>query len=175
MEVSMKKQSKKAVLTPEVELAAKPNGRILAEVERPKAWESFFRCQRCPMLRSQLLVSLMAGTRLEAERVPVPALLDAVLIAAAARQMHESEIVDNYQVLLDRTEAVWSAPNWCARVFSSIHGRWADRILKGATGLDTPEEGYIPSMVGWYLQQDPPDYFSHEMTEADLKKRKRAA
>jgi hypothetical protein len=164
------KQSIRKPVEPETQ-----KGRVLIDGTRPKAWESFFRCQRHPMLRSQLLTGLMAGTRIEAERIPTPALLDAVLIAAAARQVHNAEVVDDFQALLTRTETLWAAPDWCTRVFSSIHGRWADRILKGAQGFDTPEEKYIPAMVGWYLEQDPPDYFSYEMTEADLKKRRRAA
>jgi hypothetical protein len=149
--------------------------RVSIDVTRPKPWELFFKCQRHPVLRSQLLTSLMAGTRFEAERLPTSTLLDAVLIAAAARQEHNAEVIDNYQALLDRTETAWSAPNWCAQVFSSIHGRWADRILKGTQGFDTPEEKYIPAMVGWYLEQDPPEYFAKELTEADLKRRKKAA
>jgi hypothetical protein len=156
-------------------LAEADIGSVLAEVERPKAWESFFRCQPNPILRSQLLTGLMAGTRLETERIPTPALLDAVLIAAAARQAHNAEVIDDFQGLLDRTEAAWSRPDWCARVFSSIHGRWADRILKGTQGFDTPEENYIPAFVGWYLDHDPPEYFERELTEHDLKKRGRAA
>jgi hypothetical protein len=174
MEVGMKKQSKKSVLTPEVEPAAKLQPVSIGPV-RPLCWESFFRCQRSPILRSQLLTALMAGTQLVMERVPTSGLLDALLLSTATRNYCEAEIIDDYDGLLVRTAETWKRPDWSTKVFSSMHANAANFILLGTKEFNCAEDAYIPAMVGWYLQQDPPDYFSHEMTEADLKKRKRAA
>jgi hypothetical protein len=142
---------------------------------RPLAWESFFRCQRSPILRSQLLTALMAGTQLIMERVPTSGLLDALLLSTATRNYCEAEIIDDYDGLIARTAETWKRPDWSTKVFSSIHANAANFILLGTKEFNCSEDAYIPSMVSWYLAQDPPQYFAKELTEADLKKRKKAA
>jgi len=149
-----------AVAPPEAQLTTRAQ-------QRPKCWESFFHCQPVPVLRSQLLTTLMAGTPLDAARVPHGALLDAVLLAPACRSYHQAEIVDDYQGLLDRTEEEWRAPNWTARVFSSIHGNAASFILHGAREFSCAEEQYIPAMAAWYIQHDAPAYFARELSEEE--------
>lgn len=144
---------------------------------RPKCWESFFRCQPNPVLRSQLLASLLDKTPLVVARIPTVALLDAVLLATAARSHCEAEIVDDYQALLDRTNETWRAPDWTSKVFSSIHGAKADFILtQGAVEFLAAEDAYIPEMVQWYLGQAAPQYFARELeSEVDIKKWRKAA
>jgi hypothetical protein len=128
-------------------------------------WHFFFSCQRNPILRSQLLTSLMAGTPLEIARLPTEVLLDVVLIATATREFHEAEVVDDYDELLTLTEEAWKRPDWTTKVFDSIHCNWADSILnRGRRDFDSPETKYVPSLVGWYLQHDPPVYFKKELT-----------
>ena len=144
---------------------AKPDDNGL---RKPLCWETFFMCQRSPVLRSQMLTTLMAGTPIEAERVPVAALLDVVLIAMAARQYCAAEIADDYRALLSRTEELWARPDWTTRVFSSLHAGTANFILKGSTEFTCAEDLYIPSMVAWYMRYDPPSYFTKELTEKDF-------
>jgi hypothetical protein len=165
----MKKQATK-IVRPEVEPAAKPQGQL-----RPLCWESFFRCQRSPMLRSQLLTALMAGTQLVMERVPTSGLLDALLLSTATRYYCEAEIVDDYDGLVARTAETWKRPDWSTKVFNSLHANVANFILLGTKQFNCAEDAYIPGMASWYLAQDPPEYFVKELTEADLKHRKKAA
>lgn len=129
---------------------------------KPLCWESFFQCQRHPVLRSQVLAALMSGTVLEVERLPSPALLDVLLLATAARETCNAEIVSDYDALRTRVEEEWSKPDWTTRVFSSAHGRWANCILKGTKDFDSPEEAYIPSMVSWFMNHDAPQYIAKE-------------
>lgn len=129
-------------------------------------WEFFFMCQRHPVLRSQLVTSLMAGSQVDAERVPVHLLLDAVLLATAAREFHEAEVVTDYQRLLERTEEEWRRPDWTCKVFDSIHGDRADAIInRGVRDFPTPESAYVPALAGWLLGHDVPEYFSEEITD----------
>jgi hypothetical protein len=165
----MKKQATK-IVRPEVEPAAKPQAQL-----RPLCWESFFRCQRSPMLRSQLLTALMAGTQLIMERVPTVSLLDALLLATATRYYCEAEIVDDYDGLVARTSETWKRPDWSTKTFSSVHANVANFILLGTKEFNCAEDAYIPAMASWYLAQDPPEYFTKELTEVDLKRRKKAA
>lgn len=132
---------------------------------RPLCWESFFRCQRYPILRSQMLTSLMAGTPLEVERVPAPMLLDLLLLATACREQHDAEIVDDYDGLITRVAEAWASPNWTCKIFSQVHARWASRITEGKRDFDSPEEGYIPQMAGWYMAHNAPEYFVKELTK----------
>ena len=140
-------------------------------VQPKKCWETFFRCQRSPVLRSQVLTTLMAGTPLEAERVPAGSLLDAVLISFTARAYCNVEVVDDYDALCSRTNEIWARPDFTHKMFSSAHGCAASFILRGSREFHAAEEGYIPAMVGWYLGHDVPNYFHHEVTEQELKKR----
>jgi len=119
----------------------------------------------------------MAGVKLQAARLPSTALLDAVLIATAARNHCDAEVVDDYQVLVDRIAEAWRAPDWTARVFDSIHAKAADDIVtRGATEFVCAEDQYIDGMVAWYLRQDPPHYFKRELeTDKDLRAWRRAA
>jgi hypothetical protein len=134
-----------------------------------KCWEVFFQCQRSPVLRSQMLTTLMAGTALQAECVPTSSLLDAVLISFAARVYCEAEVVDDYARLLERTEELWRAPDWTSRVFNSIHGNTANFIINhGAREFVCAEEQYVPLMARWYLEHDCPEYFETELTEAEM-------
>jgi hypothetical protein len=130
----------------------------------PLCWETFFSCQRHSVLRSQLLAALMAGTPVEAARLPNATLLDAVLLATAAREFCDAEIVDDYAALLDRTAEEWARPDWTCRVFSSIHAMWAGFIIShGTRNFDEVSARYIPDMVAWYLRQEVPQYFKKEL------------
>ena len=158
--MSRRKKPEVVKYTPETE---KP-----FDARKPLCWESFFQCQRSPILRSEMLTVLMAGTPLEAERVPTPSLLDAVLIAMAAREYYDAEIVDDFAALCSRTEELWSKPDWTERVFSSVHSGTANFVLKGSREFTCAEDLYISAMVGWYMRHDPPQYFSKELTEKDF-------
>jgi hypothetical protein len=149
----------------------------LVTVPKPRCWESFFKCQPSPVFRSQLLAGLMAGVKIEVARIPTSTLLDAVLLATAARTCCDAEIVDDYQSLLDRARDAWRAPDWTCHVFSSTHAAKADFILtQGMTDFVCAEDAYIPEMVSWYLRQDAPDYFDHELeTDKDVRTWRRAA
>jgi len=167
-------------------------------LRKPKCWESFFRAQRHPVLRSQCLTALMAGTPIVVDRVPTPALLDVLLLAFTARTYHEAEIVAlgtpllasegdlvpegdgaadapgaAWDALKDRIREEWARPDFTSRVFASIHGRWADAILRGAEEFSCAEELYIPAMVEWYLAQQVPEYFSVELSDEVAKKGRR--
>ena len=162
-----KKQKKVRSVSPDGEIQEHPVTALPVTV-RPLCWEAFFKCQRHPILRSQLLTSLMAGTVMPTERIPTGSLLDAVLVATAAREILNAEVVSDYDALLTRTEEEWAKPDWTCKVFSSIHGHWANAILKGTRNFDSVEENYIPDMVEWYIQHDVPTYFSRELTEKDV-------
>lgn len=142
---------------------------------RRSAWELFFACQRNPVVRSQLITGLMAGTKLQFERVPTVALLDAVLLCTAAREFCAAEIIDDYEELLSRTKAEWERPEHTHRDFDSQHGRWAGCIVfHGARDFETPEERYVPGFVSWLLSQDAPEYFVRELDDEVAKKRRAA-
>lgn len=126
-------------------------------------WATFFRDQRSPFLRSQLITALMAGRQLEVERLPPAALLDAVVIAMAARVYHEAEIVDDFDALLRRTDEVWKDPMWTRRIFDQVHMSAANAIIKGLAEFVCTEDLYIPELVGWYLAHDVPVYFEKEL------------
>ena len=131
-----------------------------------KCWETFFYEQRSPVLRSQMLTVLMAGTQLEAERVPKASLLDALLMAYAARHYCAAEIVDDFQVLVDRVKEEWDRPTWTTKVFSSAHANAAAFIVyRGSRNLDDCEHQYFLRMMEWYLGHDCPSYFDEELTE----------
>jgi hypothetical protein len=142
---------------------ASPTGRRLC-------WEDFFRCQRSPVLRSQLLTALMAGTPLVVDRLPSASLLDVVLLATAARNHCDAEIVDDYAALLQRARDEWAAPGWTALVFDQQHGNKANYILQGSDWFDNHEESYIPDMVAWYLRQtDAPAVFERKIEMMEKK------
>ena len=120
----------------------------------------------------------MAGTPLQAERVPTAALLDVVLLATAAREYCEAEILDDYQALLERTEEEWRRPDFTHRVFDSQHGNWANWILKGRRDFPEADTAYIPDWVGGVLRSETPSYFVRELDETESvggRKRRRAA
>jgi hypothetical protein len=132
-------------------------------------WMQFFTCQRNPILRSELLTALLAGTSLEESRVPTVLLLDVVLLAFAARTYHDAEIVNDFMGLCERTEEEWSRPDWTCRVFNSIHGNAANWILKGSKEFGCSEDRYIPEMVGFYLSHEVPNYFVRELEDSHKK------
>lgn len=133
-------------------------------------WEFFFRDQRSPVLRSQLITALMSGHPLEVERLPKTALLDVVLLSMAARNYHEAEIIDDYNALLRRTDEVWKDPSWTRLTFDQTHSNAADFILKGMAEFKCHEDLYIPELLRWLLENEPPVYFSEELTEKPGKK-----
>ncbi len=129
-------------------------------------WQTFFRCQRNPVLRSQLLSALMSGTTIEVERLPTASLLDAVLLATASRVYCEAEIVDDYAALLRRADEEWKQPGHTSNVFDQTHAATCDFLVTGRTSeIRCAEEQYIVDMVAWYLQQEPPNYFSKEIDD----------
>jgi len=142
---------------------------------KPRCWESFFQCQKSPILRSQMLTVLMAGTPLESEHVPTAALLDALLLAFTARTYCEVELIDDYEDLKRRTDDTWKRADWTTKVFDSIHACAANFIILGSEELAAAEEAYIPTMVSWYLGHDVPQYFVKELeTDKDVKAHRRS-
>ena len=133
-------------------------------------WEVFFRDQRAPVLRSQLITALMAGHALEVERLPTATLLDAVLLASTTRNYLDAEIIDDFPALLSRTDNAWKSPDWSCRVFSQMHMNAADFILQGRTRFAANEDQYIPDFVEQVLASDPPEYFSEELTKMPKKR-----
>ena len=129
------------------------------------AWKTFFACQRSPVLRSQVLLALMAGTPFEVERLPVAALPDVALLATASRSYCEAEIVDDYAALLRRVEEEWGAPDWTCKRFDSPHLCCLDFILKGTTEFVAAEDLYISELTQWLLDQEAPSYFKKELTK----------
>jgi hypothetical protein len=132
--------------------------------DRALYWRYFFNGQRCPVLRSQLVTALMAGTQLEVDRLPHAVLADAVLLSLAARAYHNAEIVDDYMGLLDRTNEVWRAPEFTHKVFDQTHLSTVSFIARGSTEFRCVEDQYVPVMVGWYLTHEAPSYFKKELT-----------
>jgi hypothetical protein len=132
--------------------------------DRAPCWEVFFRDQKSPLLRSQLITALMSGHQLEVERLPTATLLDAVLLSMSARSYSEAEIVDDYNALLRRTDAAWKDPMWTRRTFDQTHMNAADFIITcGSSEFTCVEDEYIPDLVHWLLEHDPPEYFSEEL------------
>lgn len=128
-------------------------------LERLHCWESFFRCQKSPVLRSQVLTALMAGTPFAVLHLPNATLLDVLLLSTAARNECNAEIVDDYTTLVDRVREEWCKPDWTIRVFDSIHANKADYILQGASYFDNAEDAYIPRMTAWFLAHSVPTVF----------------
>jgi hypothetical protein len=123
-----------------------------------------------------MLTALMAGTPLEAARIPTAALLDALLIAFAARTYCEAELVDDFSALMHRVDEEWKRPDWTTKVFDSLHGCAANFILLGSTEFAAIEERYIPEFVAWYINHDVPTYFDRELeTDKDVMKFRRSA
>ncbi len=142
--------------------------RLAAAPKTPRVphWQLFFRDQRYPFLRSQLITAMMAGKPLEVDRLPGASLLDAVLLSFAARTYHEAEIVDDYEALCRRTEAAWKEPTWTRRTFDQYHTGTADFIIRGvAQEFICAEDQYIPDMLGSLLASEPPAYFREELTK----------
>lgn len=142
--------------------------------ETEQEWEVFFSCQRHPILRSQLITAMMSGTVLDADRVPTGLLLDALLIATAARTDHNAEVVNTYDALVTRVREEWSKPDWTCRVFSSQHANKANWILQGQVEFCCAEDVYIPQYVGWLLQQDAPAYWDEDLPSSFRLKRRAA-
>lgn len=141
---------------------------IAVEVPKPMkdqapCWSIFFRDQRAPFLRSQMITALMSGHQLEVERLPAASLLDAVLLSMTARNYHEAEIIDDFNALLRRTDDLWRDPMWTRRVFDQTHTGAADFIIRGMTQFVCAEDMYIPELTQWFLEHDPPKYFSEEL------------
>src|SRR5258708_1661037 len=78
-------------------------------------WAVFFRDQRSPFLRSQLITALMSGHPLELERLTNPVLADVLLLASTTRNYFEAEIIDDWEGLLRKVEEVWKNPMWTRR------------------------------------------------------------
>ena len=131
-------------------------------------WVRFFRCQRSIMLRSQLVTALMAGTPLEAARAPAGALLDALLIALAARTRCDAEVVDDWVGLVTRAAEKWADPLTTSRTLDQVHADKAS-ILCWRRGEDDgglfagPEVAYVPAMVAQWIDAEPPRYFGREL------------
>lgn len=129
-------------------------------------WSRFFYCSRNPVLRSQLLTALLAGTPLTAERLPTAALADAVLLCEGARRYHSAEVVDDFAGLCRRVEEKWAEPTWTARTFDQLYLQAVGSVTRSRSdsALELPETGWIPNMVGWYLEHGVPEYFRQEVT-----------
>lgn len=136
---------------------------VVISHDRAPCWSIFFREQRSPLLRSQLITALMSGHQLEVERLPVSTLLDAVVLSMTARNYSDAEIVDDYNALLRRTDTVWQDPMWTRRTFDQTHINVADFIIRGADEFTCTEDEYIPQLVDWLLGHEVPEYFSEEL------------
>lgn len=149
---------------------------VLQPREKLPHWETFFRSQKSPILRSQLITSIMAGKPLELDRLPDAALLDVVMLSTTARDYHQAEIIDEHTGLLRRTEEKWKDPLWTTRTFDQTHCTAANYILqRGTAEFTCTEDQYVPEFVQWLLEHDPPKYFSEEIVDAPASKRKKAA
>jgi hypothetical protein len=148
-------------------MAKKKKQKVAAPVvishDRAPCWEIFFRDQRSPLLRSQMITALMSGHQLEVERLPASTLLDVVLLSMSARNYSDAEIIDDYTALLRRTDSTWRDPMWTRRTFDQTHMNAADFIIRGATEFTCFEDEYIPDLVHWLLEHDVPEYFSEEL------------
>jgi hypothetical protein len=136
----------------------------ITPIDKAPYWDFFFRDQRSPVLRSMLVVALMAGKAWEVDRLPTDAMLDAVLLSCACRANHTAEVVDDFEALLRRTSEVWKSPMWTRKTFDQVHSCTASFIvLQGTSGFGNFEERYIPDLAGWYLARDAPKYFTKEL------------
>jgi hypothetical protein len=82
----------------------------------------------------------------------------------AARNYHEAEIIDDYEALLRRTDETWKDPQWTRRTFDQTHSAAADFIIKwGTSEFRCNEDLYIPELVQWLLENEPPQYFVEEL------------
>lgn len=131
--------------------------------DRAPCWETFFRDQRSPLLRSQLITALMSGHQLEVERLPHGALLDAVVLSMTTRNYLDAEIIDDYTALLRHVDQLWRDPMWTRRVFDQYHTAAAGFIVRGSDKFVCTEDLYIPDLVRWLLEHEPPQYFSEEL------------
>lgn len=142
--------------------AQKPTPIIISQ-DRAPCWEVFFRDQRSPLLRSQLITALMSGHQLEVERLPHGALLDAVVLSMTTRSYFDAEIIDDYTALLRHVDELWRDPMWTKRIFDQYHTNAASYIIRGSSRFVCAEDLYIPDLVGWLLEHEPPQYFSEEL------------
>ncbi len=131
--------------------------------DRAPYWDTFFRDQRNPLLRSQLITALMSGHQLELDRLPTATLLDAVLLSMTTRNYFDAEIIDDYDGLLRRADEKWREPLWSARIFDQYHSNAASFIIMGTKEFKCSEDMYIPDLVKWLLDHEPPQYFSREL------------
>lgn len=131
------------------------------EAERkPLAWEVVFRCQRSPVYRSEMVTALMAGTAIPVERLPVAMLADAVLMATACREHCAAEVVDDYQLLINRMEETFSRADYSARVSDTTFLTKVSSILMGYQPFVDLETDCVPALAAWYLAQvSVPSYF----------------
>lgn len=106
----------------------------------------------------------MSGHQLETERLPNGALLDVVVLSMATRNYLEAEVIDDYTALLTRTERVWKDPLWTRRMFDQTHMNAASFILMGKAEFTSAEDLYVPELVEWILDQEPPVYFTEELS-----------
>lgn len=113
------------------------------------------------------MTALMSGHPFETERVPKSALLDVLLIASTTREYLNAEVIDDFAALKERVDETWRDPMWTRRVFDQTHMNAADFILKGTTRFSCHEDQYIPDLVEWMIQNDPPEYFSEELIAAE--------
>jgi hypothetical protein len=129
-----------------------------------KCWETFFRCQPNPIIRSQLLTALLAGSTIQVDRVPTVALQDVLMLALGARKYCDAEIVDSWQNLKERVFDVWARPDFTHRMMDQTHCLWCSAVVhRGAEEFLNSEERYVPAMVAWYLGHASPSYFVKEI------------
>lgn len=121
-------------------------------------WTVFFRCQRHPILRSQLIVALIAGQQLTVARVPTALLLDLFVMATAAREFHDAEIVDSYDELVTVVKEIWNSPEYTAARMDQQHSNLASSILfldsEVKSIFERPEDRYVPALVAAYLEME---------------------
>lgn len=132
-------------------------------------WWEFFRSQRNPVLRSQLITSIMAGVVLEVDRLPKAALADALMLATACREEWDCEIVDNYRALQRRVKEVVEEPDFTHAVMDQLHFRIAYLVAcrEPRAHIPFPEEHetkYIGPLTQDLLNADVPSYFKKELT-----------
>lgn len=132
-------------------------------------WETFFARQRSPVLRSQVITALQAGTPFAYEAVPTAALLDVAVVARVCRYHHTAEVVDDYTSLLRRIDELWKRPDWTTKVFDQAHAPMVSAAIwwdsKELNDWD-PHEYYAVDLIGGYLElEEPLEFFDTVVTD----------
>lgn len=103
---------------------------------------------RNPVSQSNLIVALAAGTVLQAGRLPTDLLPSVVLLATIGLRSFNQQIIDDYELLLQRMEETFKDPGLTHRDFDHPELWLVSSVSqygpRGEYFLDTvPEAGYM--------------------------------